>query len=1069
MSVASTGPTSRLKRGRPLLRCVSLTLAAFVSIATPTTPGYLSAQDVQSDADQRALELYADAANLQNGGALAPAIETWAKFLDQFPDHEKAAEAAHYLGVCHMQTDPPDPAAAVTAFKKSVKDPNSTVREQSLANLGWCHFWTYQTRVDQADVESIPDDPNLNRTIKVFETLIKEFPQSEYADRAFYYSGEAAAARGDDAAALTFFNRVINLDNFDASSFRCDTIYGQAFALENLGRDEDAATAYRRWLDKCGDDDPATAAVVHTRLGDWAIADERFDDAIEQFNQTIALGGDPANDTAGISVPDEDIAYAWLRKAAALAKSDRAADATDAYETLLDQYPDSDFAKAARLDAGRSAYRAGLKLQARGHFEAIVQSGGDQVVTEAAYWLTRLAIDDDDSTDAEAVARKYLPTAAGPFASRLHFALAQAVVTDEDRIGESVDIYLEAARTDPDASLAPRAIYNAAFSAYQSDQPERAIKITGRFVESYPEDDLLPEILLIRGESLASAGRGDEALAAFDKLLDVAPEDAESRDGWILRSASIAGRFGNHQKVIDILTPALDQLGDADRAAARFTLGTAMLDLGRTQDAAEMLESAASNLDDPERIEEATLLAADAYLRFGEPDSDAARRGRKLLESLADAESNSPMIEQARIKLATLRRRDDDHRGAADLLTAVVDDNQNPAVMPYALFGLADAQTSLGDDADAAQTLTRLIDDFPKHPLAAQARLDRGLALAAAGDDEAARKDLESFVASGAQGVPLGDALFELAVMDQSAGRPADAIEKFRRIQNEVADFPDPDDLAYRLGWAAYADEQFDVAAEAFKRVVGSTGPAQAADGGVDENAKLSPRQLSALAMTGEAEFRSGNYKASMTWFEPFRDRVTQNDYTADNLPGDLSSRLVELALLHGGQSAAQLDDHPTALEYFDQLRTRFPRTRYLPQVFYEMGASHQASGNADRALKLFDQVASNYRNTSAARARFMRGEIYFEQRQLENAIAEFQKVMFGFGADRAPEAIKSWQARSGYEAARSSELLASMAKTESARQRALQFAEKFYRYVVQKHPDDRWAKPAAERLEELK
>ena len=93
--------------------------------------------------------------------------------------------------------------------------------------------------------------------------------------------------------------------------------------------------------------------------------------------------------------------------------------------------------------------------------------------------------------------------------------------------------------------------------------------------------------------------------------------------------------------------------------------------------------------------------------------------------------------------------------------------------------------------------------------------------------------------------------------------------------------------------------------------------------------------------------------------------------------------------------------------------------------------------GNKSEALKFFGEVADNYRNELAARARFMMGEIYFSDRAFDKAIPEFQRVMFGFGAEKAPDRIKNWQAKSGFEAARCSELLTQLAKTTASKNRA--------------------------------
>ncbi|MCC6508831.1 MAG: tetratricopeptide repeat protein, partial [Pirellulaceae bacterium] len=121
----------------------------------------------------------------------------------------------------------------------------------------------------------------------------------------------------------------------------------------------------------------------------------------------------------------------------------------------------------------------------------------------------------------------------------------------------------------------------------------------------------------------------------------------------------------------------------------------------------------------------------------------------------------------------------------------------------------------------------------------------------------------------------------------------------------------------------------------------------------------------------------------------------------------------------------------------------------------------------AEEAMRLFGEVATKYRDDVAARARFMMGELYFAQRKFDKAIPEFQRVMFGYGAEKSDEATKNWQARGGFEAGRCSEVLIQDLKGDS-RSKAITFAKDFYQYVIDKHPTHEVTKQAQARLNEL-
>ena len=184
------------------------------------------------------------------------------------------------------------------------------------------------------------------------------------------------------------------------------------------------------------------------------------------------------------------------------------------------------------------------------------------------------------------------------------------------------------------------------------------------------------------------------------------------------------------------------------------------------------------------------------------------------------------------------------------------------------------------------------------------------------------------------------------------------------------------------------------------------------------------------------------------------RQRIRSKNESAQSIRDQAERQVRELTLLHGGQSAAQLKRWQEAIQWYDELTQRFPATVYLPQAAYEKGFAYQQLGDTNRAVKLYAQVANNYRNEIAARARFMMGEIYFGNRQYDAAIPEFQRVMFGYGAEKAPDEIKNWQAKSGFEAGRCSESLMQQAKTPAAKAKAKKFANDFFQYVISKHPE---------------
>ncbi len=181
----------------------------------------------QQKASDALMAKYADAANFQTGGAFDLAIDAWNKFLAEYPEHPMSAQAAHYLGVCFMQKENPDYAAAAKAFQRALQQKEYDLRQESLANLGWC-LYASSGQGEQRDAKL------LKQSIAAFQDLEKENPNSKFLDRAYFYRGEAAYGLGDSKQAIEFYDKLLSMSDAKSSPLRCDALYARGVAQEEL-------------------------------------------------------------------------------------------------------------------------------------------------------------------------------------------------------------------------------------------------------------------------------------------------------------------------------------------------------------------------------------------------------------------------------------------------------------------------------------------------------------------------------------------------------------------------------------------------------------------------------------------------------------------------------------------------------------------------------------------------------------------------------------------------------------------------------------------------------------------
>ncbi|RMF42870.1 MAG: hypothetical protein D6753_06470, partial [Planctomycetota bacterium] len=279
---------------------------------------------------------------------------------------------------------------------------------------------------------------------------------------------------------------------------------------------------------------------------------------------------------------------------------------------------------------------------------------------------------------------------------------------------------------------------------------------------------------------------------------------------------------------------------------------------------------------------------------------------------------------------------------------------------------------------------------------------------------------------------------------DQAQQLYAQAVQK---AEQAGADPELAEKARYKLGWSVFRQDQFERAAEAFRDQVDRAPQGQLAVDG--------------LFMLGRCAEAQQQYQAALAAFARAQALIEQGHAPA-------AAPTKTLVYLHAAQAHRELKQYAEALAALNKIADIGTDQPYRDAILFERAWIEQLQGRLPAALNLFQQVAEEYRNAVGARARFMIGEIYFSQRQFDQAIPQFQRVMYGYGAEKAPEEIKAWQARAALEAARCSETLAGSLQGQN-REKMIRAAEDFYRYIVEKHGGHEVAQQARSRLGELR
>lgn len=1032
---------------------------------------------------QDALAVYQDAANFQNNQAYDLAEAEWEKFLKAAPQHELADKATQYLGVCRLQLKKYD--KAEEAFAAVIKNfPKSPLLEEAHLNLAWSQFSQAQAGKEGMYAKAADS----------FAALIKAFPAAKSLDSAVFYQAEALYALGKKAEAAASYDLVVK--NHPKSALRGDALYALGVTREELKQYPEAGQVYDLFLKEFAQNKLATEVQMRkaetiAQAGDYAAAEKLF--------AQVAATKDFAS-----------VDHALFRQAFCLAKLDKAAEAGAIYSQIPSVNPKSVYLHDAAMAAGRCFYRANNEGEATKWFKYVMDNSTPDA-SEAAHWTCRLLLRGKKAKEAADLAAAALPKAAGTtWAVHLDVDRADGLYENAATKGDAMAAYAKAATDNPQHEAAPRALYNAAFTALELKKFEDGVKYADVFVKTYDKDALLPDVKYVAAESNLQLKKYPEAEAGFRDLATNFAQHAEI-DTWRVRLGLVLYLQKKYDEVVNAMKPLLEAIKAPElKAETQYLIGSSLYNTDKFDDAGAAL--AASLTADPKwRQADETLLLLSRVQRKANKLSEAKASVAKLIAEFP----TSLVADQAHYRLGEYQFAADEFAPAVGEYDLVITKYPESTFVPYSLYGKGWSQLKLKKYPEATAAFTELLTKFKDHSLTADTHFARGMSRRQAGEAEPAAQDFDAFLATKPEGDRKADALYERGLAEVALKKFDAAAATFTSILTEAPKYPAADKVLYELGWALKSQDKHADAAphfvkltsehpdsplaaeawfhigedqyekKAFEEAVKSYSAAKS-KAGMNELGEKSTYKL------GWALFQLKQYDKSAAEFAAQTATYPQGSLTTDGVfmraeslfrkenfkdawpvfqaavASKIPTPTIEtLALLHGGQSASQLKQYKDAIGMLSQIPTKFPESPLLAETYYELGWAQQNDGKEDEALKSYETAATKSRDFIGARSRFMLGELYFAKKDFAAAIREFQRAMYGFGGDAASADTKNWQAKSGYEAGRCSQVQIDAAKGAD-KTKLIADAKKYYGFVVEKHPQHELAAEAKKQLDAL-
>jgi TolA-binding protein len=982
-------------------------------------------------------------------GRYREARESFDAFLKGAPNDPRARSAQYRLGeLSYLLGDLPAAREALEKFTSAGSQHPSL--ESAWTYLGDTCF----------GLEDMP------RAKAAYERSIAAHPQGRTADRARYGLARTLAVSGERDKALAMLEALAKKGVPDWVD-RCWLQIG--LIQESAGRLPEAIAAYQS-LERVA---PGSAlapeaqlhrAVALVRLGRKAEAEGLL--RVLATNGTESTGPPAALELATIQLESQhpDAAFStlegalkrypecpavpalWFRSAEALQKQKRLAEAETRFLKVAEGFPDDAWADDALLRAAQSAHDRGdfgTAGRLAGGFPA--KFGRSALRSEARLIEARAAASSGQPKDAVTILE----------------TLVSATASSSGKPGDA----------SKDAS--PKADVTKAVTTAPPLSPALAQSARFHLALAY-----------------RALGRSAEASAIFAELSKGQSGPITADAQFLVGQSHLdAGRFAEAVSPLEQYLAANPHGDVAEFAMAHLVM--ARIGLGQTDAAWKILANLSKDFPDSTSLPPARLRVAEAAMLDHQAEraeeqfrlvigpakprqNEAASSDRKPSQTIAPALQVRAYRGLGRA-LTELGKPAEAAAAFRSALALAPDDPIAPEV------ALAEAHAlEGGSQTDAALKAYSLIQDrFAKSDQAAQARLARARLLGKSGRHGEASGELERLIADQpareslqAAGVKADGLLAEWGWSLVDADKPADADRVFGRLLNEHPESPFAADARFNLAESANLQQNYAEVVQLLtplatvktgSKSAGNAEPDKAkANAGPNAPSDSSRRLLPAvLYRLGRTHVELKDWTAAIATLDRLLTDFPENSYRREARylraesalqAGDGAGALSGFSALLGEAPAATdpkgwsstirvkriqswiaTKKWKEALEGAQAMKTELTDgDPLLADVDFASGQALVGLARLDEARAAFQRVIdSSGKGDLAARALLMRGEAYFHQEKLHEALRDFLKVDILYDAPR-------WQAAALLEAGKVYERLDQWADAAETYERLL-------------------------------
>ncbi|MBI3552052.1 MAG: tetratricopeptide repeat protein [Elusimicrobia bacterium] len=938
-----------------MIRRTALTLLAMTSIASPAwarkDPGQTQAED---EAFTASSQMFSDA-----GRDKLAVVQAFENYVSQFPNSQRNMDAEFMIGEAYMQQ-------ALSILQAELSD-----RKKAMDRL---------VGKNPAAIKALEDARH------AFEQVSND-KKMGLGPSAQYRLGEVAYDQKDWERAVSEFKDVEK--RYPKSYIVGEALMGVIFA--DLALEQFAQAEANMFL-----------------LG------ETFPTYLKEPEVLYAQGivalhkGDYANSERALKLVKTPEAQYYLGKTYLLSK--RAYLAAAAFENLLRDYPDSDLKEEAQFFIGDSFFLAEDYNGAISKYQKFISLYPESPLrVSAMFRIGSSYFQKKDFVEAranfQAVLDRYPRDFFAPIAQ---YSIAESYLV-AGQIREALFAYTKVITQYPEViKVSPLAHFKLAWAEYQVGDFMQAVQTGENFLALYPTNALAKDVYLIMGNALIKLKRHVEAVAAFQRIIDLAPSSdiAEQALFTILQDQYNQKAYNSiltsYQYIFRHLPPSKSKW----RSLSYLYAAEAYLALNQVDEAKTIYEMILKVYPD----ESAAFYGQDglcwSFSYKGEDDKALDCR-QKLKDMMSNTSSTFTFTGANELGIADSMFNQKNYEDAYQLYLKFATDNpKDPAACP-ALYkaGMslyhqryytqaidawrkllascpksAEATTASNQIADtlfraqkygeAVGAYKQIIADYPQSDQAPLAYLRIAQSLFNQKDDAAALKQVQELVTrfpkapEAADGMDLMETIFDRA-------KGIDYKTMLRGMIAASPNSPTAAESQFRLARRAFEGKDYATSASEFQNF--------------SVNYTNSPQLAKAQFYLGESYFAAGDYTNAVPAFERLISNFERSDDTA-------------VALFHLASSYYSLKKYEEGVKFYQRLTEEYPGSEYLKPTLFNLALSYKALGKQDMAQYAYQKYIATVgpSDASACSAQWEILQLQKERKDYEGAIATLEAIRDG-------------------------------------------------------------------------